>query len=80
MPPWPFPWSPVRPDKPQPYVQLVSQNQVQHANVTLGVRGKLADLPMVAVTGVPEGSMVIDGSVGSLRVGTLVTTTAQGPR
>ena len=75
-----LPLSAVRTDKPQPYVQLVSQNQVQHANVTLGVRGKLADLPMVAVTGVPEGSMVIDGSVGSLRVGTLVTTTAQGPR
>lgn len=75
-----LPLSAVRTDKPQPYVQLVSQNQVQHANVTLGVRGKLADLPMVAVTGVAEGSVVIDGTVGSLRVGTLVTTTAQGPR
>ena len=75
-----LPLSAVRTDKPQPYVQRVSQNQVQHANVTLGVRGKLADLPMVAVTGVAEGSVVIDGTVGSLRVGTLVTTTAQGPR
>lgn len=75
-----LPLSAVRTDKPQPYVQLVSQNQVQHVNVTLGVRGKLADLVMVAVTGVPEGSVVIDGSVGSLRVGTLVNTTAQGPR
>lgn len=75
-----LPLSAVRTDKPQPYVQLVSQNQVQHANVTLGVRGKLADLPMVAVTGVAEGSVVIDSSVGSLRVGTLVKTNAQGPR
>lgn len=75
-----LPLSAVRTDKPQPYVQRVSQNQVQHANVTLGVRGKLADLPMVAVTGVAEGSVVIDGTVGSLRVGTWVTTTAQGPR
>lgn len=75
-----LPLSAVRTDKPQPYVQRVSQNQVQHANVTLGIRGNLADLPMVAVTGVPEGSVVIDGTVGNLRVGTLVTTTAQGPR
>ncbi|MDO8320639.1 efflux RND transporter periplasmic adaptor subunit [Rhodoferax sp.] len=75
-----LPLSAVRTDKPQPYVQLVNQSQVQYANVTLGVRGSLADLPMVAVTGVPEGSMVIDSSVGSLRVGTLVTTNAQGPK
>ncbi|MDP2679931.1 MAG: efflux RND transporter periplasmic adaptor subunit [Rhodoferax sp.] len=75
-----LPLSAVRTDKPQPYVQLVNQSQVQYANVTLGVRGNLADLPMVAVTGVPEGSMVIDSSVGSLRVGTLVTTNAQGPK
>ncbi|OGB84436.1 MAG: efflux transporter periplasmic adaptor subunit, partial [Burkholderiales bacterium RIFOXYD2_FULL_59_8] len=75
-----LPLSAVRTDKPHPYVQLVNQSQVQYANVTLGVRGNLADLPMVAVTGVPEGSMVIDSSVGSLRVGTLVTTNAQGPK
>ncbi|MDP1528049.1 MAG: efflux RND transporter periplasmic adaptor subunit [Rhodoferax sp.] len=74
-----LPLSAVRTDKPQAYVQLVNQNQVQHANVTLGVRGNLADLTMVAVTGVAEGSVVIDGAVGSLRVGTLVTST-QGPQ
>jgi len=70
-----LPLSAVRTDKPQPYVQVVKQNQVQHANVTLGPRGNLADLAMVAVTGVAEGSVVIDGAVGSLRVGTLVTST-----
>ena len=74
-----LPLSAVRTDKPQPYVQMIQQNQVQHANVTLGVRGNLADLTMVAVTGVAEGSVVIDGAVGSLRVGTLVTST-QGPQ
>ncbi|MDP3191343.1 efflux RND transporter periplasmic adaptor subunit [Rhodoferax sp.] len=74
-----LPLSAVRTDKPQAYVQLVNQNQVQHANVTLGVRGNLVDLTMVAVTGVAEGSVVIDGAVGSLRVGTLVTST-QGPQ
>ncbi|MGB4361721.1 MAG: efflux RND transporter periplasmic adaptor subunit [Rhodoferax sp.] len=74
-----LPLSAVRTDKPQAYVQVVNQNQVQHANVTLGVRGNLADLTMVAVTGVAEGSVVIDGAVGSLRVGTRVTST-QGPQ
>jgi RND family efflux transporter MFP subunit len=74
-----LPLSAVRTDKPQPYVQVVNQNQVQHANVTLGLRGNLADLAMVAVTGVAEGSVVIDGAVGSLRVGTLVTSTP-GPQ
>jgi hypothetical protein len=38
------------------------------------VRGNVADLAMVAVTGVPEGGVVIDGAVGSLRAGTLVST------
>ncbi|MDI1246245.1 MAG: efflux RND transporter periplasmic adaptor subunit [Rhodoferax sp.] len=75
-----LPLSAVRTDKPQAYVQRVSQNQVQHVNVTPGLRGDLAGVAMVAVTGVPEGSMVIDGAVGSLRVGTLVTSTAQGPQ
>lgn len=77
-----LPLSAVRTDKPQPYVQLVSQNQAQHVNVTLGARGDLAGLAMVAVTGVPEGSVVIDGSVGSLRAGTLINTTkpATGPQ
>lgn len=74
-----LPLSAVRTDKPQAYVQVVNQNQVQHANVTLGVRGNVADLTMVTVTGVAEGSVVIDGAVGSLRVGTLVTST-QGPQ
>jgi RND family efflux transporter MFP subunit len=73
-----LPLSAVRTDKPQPYVQLVDQNQVKHMNVTPGVRGDLSGVPMVAVTGVAEGIVVIDGSVGSLRVGTLVKTTAQG--
>lgn len=67
-----LPLSAVRTDKPQPYVQWVSNNQVQHVNVTLGARGEVAGVAMVAITGVPEGSVVIDGAVGSLRAGTLV--------
>ncbi len=77
-----LPLSAVRTDKPQPYVQLVSQNEVQHVNVTLGARGDLKGAAMVTIKGVPEGSMVIDGTVGSLRAGTLVKTAepTQGAR
>lgn len=71
-----LPLSAVRTDKPQPYVQLLSQNQVQHVNVVLGARGEVAGETMVAVTGLAEGSVVLDGRVGSLRVGTLVKTAA----
>jgi RND family efflux transporter MFP subunit len=71
-----LPLSAVRTDKPQPYVQMIKENQVLHVNVTPGLRGDLAGATMVAVTGLPEGSVVIDGSVGSLRAGTLVKTTA----
>ncbi|HSN79220.1 MAG TPA: efflux RND transporter periplasmic adaptor subunit [Rhodoferax sp.] len=74
-----LPLSAVRTDKPQPYVQLINQNQVQHVNVVLGARGEAADVAMVAVTGVPEGALVIDGTVGSLRAGTLVTMAAPAP-
>lgn len=71
-----LPLSAVRTDKPQPYVQWVSKNQVQHVNVTLGARGERAGVAMVAVTGLAEDSMVIDSTVGSLRAGTLVKTAA----
>jgi RND family efflux transporter MFP subunit len=69
-----LPLSAVRTDKPQPYVQVVSQNLVQHVNVTLGTRGEAGGVQVVAFTGVPLGSVVIDGNVGSLRAGTLVKT------
>ncbi len=71
-----LPLSAVRTDKPQPYVQLVRQNQVQHVNLTLGARGESDGVTLVAVTGLTEGDMVIDGTVGSLRSGTAVTMAA----
>jgi len=71
-----LPLSSLRTDKPQPYVQLVSQNQVQHVNMTLGERGEADGITLVAVSGLPEGATVIDGSVGSLRAGTLVKMSA----
>ena len=75
-----LPLSAVRTDKPQPYVQLMRDSQVQHVDVTLGPRGDTAGVSMVAVAGVSEGSVVINGTMGSLRPGTLVklATPAQG--
>jgi len=35
------PLTAVRTDKPQPYVQLISHNQVRHQNVELGARGEV---------------------------------------
>lgn len=63
----------VRTDKPQPYVQQVSNGQVAHQQVTLGVSGERDGLPMVEVKGLAAGSEVLLGSVGALRAGTLVT-------
>jgi len=78
------PLSAVRTDRAQPYVQVVEQvgehTQVVHKNVTLGVRGM--DLaqpesePMVGVTGLTAGSIVLKSHVGALREGMVVTYTA----
>ena len=71
------PVSAVRTDKPAPYVQLVDQQQVKHQTVTLGERGEAGGgQPMVAVTGVAENSVVLAGTIGTLREGTRVKFTA----
>lgn len=67
-----LPLSAVRNDKPQPYVQVLSKGQVQHVPVVVGERGTFQNQVMVAVTGLPEGSVVIDGRVGAMRDGTRV--------
>lgn len=69
----------VRSDKPQPYVQVVENQQVRHVSVTLGARGQAGGQDMVAITGLAEGSMVLAGAVGPLREGTAVRTTAATP-
>ena len=69
----------VRSDKPQPYVQVVENQQVRHISVTLGARGQAGGLDMVAITGLAEGSLVLAGAVGPLREGTAVRTTAAAP-
>jgi RND family efflux transporter MFP subunit len=69
----------VRNDKPVPYVQVVDNQQVRHMSVTLGARGQAGGQDMVAVSGLPEGSLVLAGTVGSLREGTALRVTAAAP-
>ncbi len=71
------PLSALRTDKPAPYLQVVENERVAHKAVTPGVRGEAAAdgtgrEPLVAVTGVAEGAVVILGHVGPLREGTPV--------
>jgi RND family efflux transporter MFP subunit len=72
------PLTAVRTDKPQPYVQLISHNQVRHQNVELGARGEVGGQTMVALHGVPEGATVVAGTVGPLRAGIAVKFTTDG--
>lgn len=76
------PLSAVRTDKPKPYVQVVTGDHVQHMDVNLGPRSEVNDQTLVSISGVPEGTTVISGTVGILREGTLVklTAPAQGAR
>lgn len=66
----------VRTDKPQPYVQVVQDQQVQHITVQTGVRSQGDRQSLVAVTGLSEGAQVLAGSVGPVREGIQVRFTA----
>ncbi len=74
-----LPLTAVRTDKPQPYVQVIVQNLVQHVPVELGQRGEASQQTLVAVKGLAEGAQIIAGTVGSLRVGTQVRIAASAP-
>ncbi|MFM1908547.1 MAG: hypothetical protein RLZZ591_2224 [Pseudomonadota bacterium] len=65
-----LPLAAIRTDKPQPYVQLIAQDQVMHQTVQLGPRGMKGQDTMVVVTGLSEGARVLAGNVGLLRAGT----------
>ena len=65
----------VRSDKPQPYIQVVENQQVRHVSVTLGARGQAGGQDMVAISGLPAGSLVLASTVGPLQEGTAVRTT-----
>ncbi len=68
------PASAVRTDKPAPYVQTVENGHIVHKPVEPGVRGKDAATgePLVAVKGLAENAVVLQGAVGTLREGTAV--------
>ncbi len=62
----------VRFDKPSPYVQTVENQKVVHKSVTLGARGAVGDAEYVAVQGLAEGAVVLQGNVGAIREGVSV--------
>lgn len=66
------PLSAVRTDKPQPYVQVVQGDVVQHVTVALGARSEVDGQTLVGVTGLTPGATVLAGTVGVLREGTRV--------
>ncbi len=69
----------VRTDKPQPYVQALRDGKIAHLPVQTGVGGEHAGERFVGVTGLPAGTVVVRGSLGPLREGTPVKTTAPSP-
>lgn len=70
----------VRTDKPQPYLQLVENDQVVHRSVTLGEMGQVGTgataQRLQALSGVAPNSVVLTASTGALRAGTRVRLSA----
>jgi hypothetical protein len=62
----------VRNDKPQPYLQIIVNDQVVHQSVTLGERGDFQGQTFVGLQGVAEGAAVLNASLGILQAGTPV--------
>ena len=67
-----IPLAAVRTDKPLPYVLLIQDGAVVHQTVELGARGEQADQTMVGIKGLPERAVILSGTLGSQRAGTLV--------
>ena len=66
----------VRTDKPAPYLQVLKDGRVAYAEVKTGTRAVVGGQTLVAVEGVPEGTVVIAGRIGLLREGTAVAVAA----
>ena len=62
----------VRTDKPQPYVQVITDKKVAHKTVTLGARGEFEGAEYVVVDGVAENTPVLRGNVGAVREGVAI--------
>lgn len=60
----------VRTDKPAPYVQVAEHGRVAHRNVQTGARAEVNGQALVAIEGLPEGTLVLAGRVGTLPEGT----------
>jgi RND family efflux transporter MFP subunit len=67
------PMDAVRSDKPAPYVQIVENKKVAHKTVMLGARGTAGGIDYVAVQGIENGAVVLQGNVGAVREGVSVT-------
>ena len=72
------PLSAVRNDKPQPYIQTVTDGKIAHVPVVLGRQGLLDGEPMLVIDGVslaPVGPTLLRVQAGLIREGTAVTLT-----
>jgi RND family efflux transporter MFP subunit len=70
------PLSAVRNDKPTPYVQVLDGNVIKHVSVELAQRGEVQSSAgiketVVAVKGIAENTQVLNGSLGTVREGTV---------
>ena len=74
-----LPLTAIRNDQSVPYVQWVSDKQVKHTPVRIGLHGTLANDPegevWVQVEGLPSGTQVLAGHLGRLREGAPVART-----
>lgn len=62
----------VRTEAPEPFVQVLSQGQVQHQKVrTLG-QGRYDNQLYQGIEGIPQGTELLSGSLGVVRAGTTV--------
>ncbi len=76
------PLSAVRNDKPEPYVQVLVNDQVAHRVVSLGRQAEHAGEAMLVVDGVAglsDGTTVLRATAGAIREGTAVKRAATTP-
>jgi membrane fusion protein, multidrug efflux system len=74
------PLSAVRTDKPQPYVQIVSNGRISHQNVELGGKGEALGQTMVALKNIASGTIITRASAGNLRENTKVVLPGEAPQ